>query len=476
MLSDEQNIERSLLMNTIIQKFKENIMSEVKKEVEKVFLQGESDISQLIHTVDKNLKDLGRDIIKYVLEESDTVIKDSLERKIDWVVHKKDAKKSLITEFGQVDYKRTYYKSKSSKGYTYLVDDQFGIERYQRIDKGLSAKIVELSREHSYQKSADLAVKSVKLSRQTVKNKIRELGEIDNKDINKNEKKKSIKRLYVEADEDHIALQNGKNTIVKLVYIHEGKKITNNRTKLKNTHYFSGLYKDTEELWLEVIDYINDNYELDEIETIYLAGDGATWIMEGLNWLPKSRYVLDRYHLNKYVIQATGHMPDMRPELWHGINECDFDYVKKVFQEIMSYTEKDTKKEAIKESYKYILSHWGGIEIYSKDPYVLGCSAEGHVSHVLSNRMSSRPMGWSKKGADQMARLRAFKYNGGTRKKLYQILNRKKEIQKLNIKTQKILERSKGKKPLYPEAKETMPALQRGKVDGIFSAIKSLAF
>lgn len=126
-------------MNTIIQQFQENIMSEVKKEVEKVFLEGESDISQLIHTVDKNLKDLGRDIIKYVLEESDTVIKDSLERKIDWVVHKKDAKKSLITEFGQVDYKRTYYKSKSSKGYTYLVDDQFGIERYQRIDKGLSA-------------------------------------------------------------------------------------------------------------------------------------------------------------------------------------------------------------------------------------------------------------------------------------------------------------------------------------------------
>lgn len=26
---------------------------------------------------------------------------------------------------------------------------------------------------------------------------------------------------------------------------------------------------------------------------------------------------------------------------------------------------------------------------------VIGCSAEGHVSHVLSSRMSSRPMGWS---------------------------------------------------------------------------------
>ncbi len=44
---------------------------------------------------------------------------------------------------------------------------------------------------------------------------------------------------------------------------------------------------------------------------------------------------------------------------------------------------------------------------------VLGCSAEGHVSHVLASRMSTLPMGWSKKGAGQMARLRAYKYNKG---------------------------------------------------------------
>ena len=37
-----------------------------------------------------------------------------------------------------------------------------------------------------------------------------------------------------------------------------------------------------------------------------------------------------------------------------------------------------------------------------------GCSAEGHVSHVLSERMSSRPMGWSKRGADRMSRLRCY--------------------------------------------------------------------
>ena len=41
------------------------------------------------------------------------------------------------------------------------------------------------------------------------------------------------------------------------------------------------------------------------------------------------------------------------------------------------------------------------------------CSAEGHVSHVFSVRMSSRPLGWSRTGADKMSRLCIYKANKG---------------------------------------------------------------
>jgi hypothetical protein len=41
------------------------------------------------------------------------------------------------------------------------------------------------------------------------------------------------------------------------------------------------------------------------------------------------------------------------------------------------------------------------------------CSAEGHVSHVFSDRMSSRPLGWSRIGCDKMARLRVYQKNRG---------------------------------------------------------------
>jgi len=41
------------------------------------------------------------------------------------------------------------------------------------------------------------------------------------------------------------------------------------------------------------------------------------------------------------------------------------------------------------------------------------CSAEGHISHVYSDRMSSRPLGWCTTGADKMSRLRVYKMNRG---------------------------------------------------------------
>lgn len=48
-----------------------------------------------------------------------------------------------------------------------------------------------------------------------------------------------------------------------------------------------------------------------------------------------------------------------------------------------------------------------------RNKLVNGCSAESYVSHVLSDRLSSRPMGWSQRGADRMSKLRCYEKNYG---------------------------------------------------------------
>jgi len=466
-------------MNNIIQHFHEKITSELEKEIENIFLNGKGDITEIISLVKDNLDELGCKILKEVLEDLDKMIKESGERKKNWVVQQSEMKKTLITIFGEFQYFRVYYKSKGGKGFTYLVDDIVGIERYQRIDNGLTAKIVALASNYSYYKSAEIAVPRVKLSRQTVKNKIRQVGEIDNSILDEEVKeKRKVKHLYVEADEDHIALQSGKKkTITRLVYVHEGvEKVNKTRNKLKNPKYFSGLYKNrVEDLWLEVIDYIYENYEIDEIEATYLAGDGAEWIKTGLHWLPRPKYILDRYHLNKYVTKASGHRPKMRFKLWEALNECDLDQVEEVFAAIIKDTEKETKLKAVKVARQYILANWSGIVRYREDPYSMGCSAEGHISHILAHRMSSRPMGWSIPGAEQMSRLRAFKFNGGKAADICELIKRNKKEKVIDLQTQKMLKRNTGRY-LYPEPKEVMPAVKRGLVDGTYRAVKAYAF
>ncbi len=50
-------------------------------------------------------------------------------------------------------------------------------------------------------------------------------------------------------------------------------------------------------------------------------------------------------------------------------------------------------------------------EGYGIEMLYMAVSAEGHVYHVLSSRMSTLAMGWSKKGIAKMALLREWLYN-----------------------------------------------------------------
>ena len=91
---------------------------------------------------------------------------------------------------------------------------------------------------------------------------------------------------------------------------------------------------------------------------------------------------------------------------------------KQDFEEIVDRLKDCLENEAglkrIAAARDYILSNWMAAKLRLRHQNgVKGSSTEGHVSHVLSSRMSSRPMGWSIQGAIKMAKLRAYEMNGG---------------------------------------------------------------
>ena len=199
------------------------------------------------------------------------------------------------------------------------------------------------------------------------------------------------------------------------------------------------MYKGSEnnyKLWQEVQDYISANYDLDVLERVYVAGDGAPWIRTGAEVLLNGRFVLDRFHMMKYLNQSVCHLEnedDMKEYMWECINEADKDGLKEVFGSILEVTDKDSNKyEEVKESRDYFLNNWDGIEIRcTESGGVWKCCAEGQVSHVLSDRLSSRPMGWSELGCDNISKLRAYTRNDG---KIIDLLRYQEKHQTLEAK------------------------------------------
>ena len=75
----------------------------------------------------------------------------------------------------------------------------------------------------------------------------------------------------------------------------------------------------------------------------------------------------------------------------------------------------------------FLANNWEAVQRAFHAPGVIGCSAEGHVSHLYSDRMSSRPMAWSETGADRMCRLRCFVRTNGKQKVIDLVKARRKE-------------------------------------------------
>ena len=168
----------------------------------------------------------------------------------------------------------------------------------------------------------------------------------------------------------------------------------------KNVFHCSEFGKKTEDFWEEVLTEMERRYDLTDTK-IYLHGDGASWIKTGLEWLPNSRFVLDRYHVNKALKSAVSGIErksgcQYEYHLRQALNEGDRDYFCSVRDSLLVRWPEHEK--TILDATNYLLSNFDAIYVYTTDPEARkGGATEPHVSHVLSSRLSSRPVGWSPK-------------------------------------------------------------------------------
>lgn len=419
-------------MNKSILHFNEIGIRNIEKGL-KSFMEHPDDLDSFADTVLSVLLSFGLDILKESIEDADRIIRESPERKRKWNINRRE-KTQLLCRLGNLVYERTLFQNKKDGTYRYLLDDIMGLEGHERMTPGAEAAILTEALDSSYRKGGEQVSLTDFVSKQTVKNKLH--GLTIKERIPEAAEKKQVEILYIDADEDHISEQNlearedgkhhlvaGNGTIIgKIIYLYEGIEKENARSKrnsLIGKHYFGGVYegRENEELWKEVAEYIEAVYDTEVLKKVYISGDGAGWIKVGKEYIRNSELVLDRFHLMKYINQSVSHLKEGKERekgrIYEAINGRHKKEIAKIFAVLREKAESESRKKAVEDSERYILNNWRGITIRIKNPDIIGCSAEGHVSHVYSSRMSSRPMGWSRHGADQMCRLRCYRENGG---------------------------------------------------------------
>lgn len=455
----------------------ENIIHNFIYNVTNFFNLSSFDFNSIVENAYEFSKKFSLDILKFLIETLDDEIRLSKSRKKKWYVERYDTR-TILTPLGKLTFTRTYYKHKHIKNkYSYLLDEALGINKYQRMDVSIEAKLLEFANELSYEKAGKMFNENFNLSKQTVKNKIKKFSQIEfSEEIP--EKKKQIKYLYIDADEDHVSLQNGKNKINKLIYVYENKiKESKGRNILINKKYFSSVKKSGEDLWLEVLDYIDKTYDTEYIEKIFIQGDGARWIKSGVSWIEKSIHVIDKFHLNKAIMKVCG--GNLKEGIGKVLKEViytkDEEGFKRLSKEILEKEQDEKRREKKKRELGYIKNQKKGIKEFLKYKEKLGCSAEGHVSHVLSSKLSSRPKGWSIEGLEERTKLIIFKVNGGTEKELKEGLKKinKKIPRRKNKKEEEKLKRQLGKRT--GEILGNIPSIKKGQVNGTYRKIKGIA-
>lgn len=367
---------------------------------------GEINFSDITSETENFTKNLGCILVENFLERLDGNIYAAAKITKKFVVKEKGVERKILSTFGEISFKRRYYRSKETGEYCYLLDKAVGIPAGDRMDANCKAELFNAVMDESYAKAVE-RVTGGAISKQAAKLAALEIGQIPEAAAPLPKTNPDAEEIYIEADEDHVSMQHEpRAAMYKLAYIYEDKMpVGKNRRELLAKRVFGG-YDTPVKLWKQIAEYIGETYREDVKVTV--IGDGANWIKAALQHIPNSSFALDPFHLSKYVKKICGGhtVGAFYALLRNNDKEGAAAYAAKCM------AAEPWRKNAIEEGLRYVMNQWDGLQRSLNDENI-SSSTEAHVSHILSDRLSSRGMGWSRKGSLLIGSGRIYRENGG---------------------------------------------------------------
>ncbi len=431
------NNYENVLKNLIFTQFFDNLKKETDKNITRnnVF-----NYIDMLSNLENSLSDIACNSLTAILEAIDTSYRLCIERKSKYHIRAYEHR-TILTIFGEITFKRTFYSHKDKTGCYCYLDDYLGLAKHDYFDPYIKAKIVELSAIHSMNKVRKIMndmvgsritvdKKESLFSRQIIHNIVNQ-GKISTTIV---EEKNTPKTLYVMADEKWVSTQNNdkKDVMVKSIVVFDDIIKKKKRTTLTNKKIFSDF--DAHPIH-ECLDYISLTYDVDKIKNVFLMGDGAAWI-KGLKdefYFSKNTNVI--YALDKYHFKQALHHLFLSPEIEKEAEELIIKGTRKNFKTLVDtfLVDNRSRKNTVIDKRDYILNNWKPIKNLYK--YNLSCPMELQISHNLADLLTSRPKGYSLGTLKNILNIRMLYKNNENIKYLYLNNFNKKEVIKSNIST-----------------------------------------
>jgi len=394
-----------------------------------------AELNALINDLSVNLR---TDTLKQILESMDKTFRTQPGRSSRYYV-KQTRKRLIVTMLGEVTYNRTEYIDRlTSEPYIY-VDEQIGLLRRQRFDSCVRARAVELySDQNSMIKVGRILAEQIfgfsvnkdrschAISRQQVFNMLNVIPTVITP-VKKNEK--TPETIYIMADEKYIDTQQVRRSwieqelakgrskkevieeceqkhfdeMVKMGVIFTGReemKDKNGKTLKRPRWKLTGKYhvawpQESSRFWPHVHDVLQSLFDMEQVKHIYILGDGASWIRNGVQELRTSEneasFAFCRFHGRQAINKITKD-PKLRSLL--------FDYLRHgsrndLIKTIDSIVESDPgRKEIIEQKKEYLLSNMAAA-VVMEEKVRIGCSMEQAIQHVLSSPFTSVPKAYA---------------------------------------------------------------------------------
>lgn len=403
------------MYNSILQ-----LAIELAEKIFKRYDDGEiSDIDVMALHVSEDCKKTSAEMMHEIIRLMNKEIRQDKEtrKELGLVIKESERPRQIYTALGMLDIERDYFYDRINGRHVALLDQLIGLDKYERVCGTVKVDLANNAADVSYAKSADI-VTGGEISRQTVRNCILE-AEVP--EIEPREESKAVEELHVYADEDHVSMQKPgkqrgkKNRIVPLVTVTEGtEKITDRRNRTIGPMHFVDENFDTKELWKTVEGYIDKAYDVAGIKKICVHGDGGQWIRNGLADFSQTEHIMDGYHFFKELKKVSNILPNrnIRQVIVSSLEKDDHRRADRFIQDLLEEPVTRDENRTICTFATYLFGNWDEIRRRITD-LVPGSCTESQVSHVLSERFSRDPLGWSDEGLGKLTTIRVYLKNGG---------------------------------------------------------------